>query len=116
MSSTTSAGPSAAPGLYTRKATGLVREGRTVDALFYNVMWSSVALTFAFFWLLYSFFYSGSNAFLAFLIAAGLGSPGRSSTRCWPRSCLAPEAITSSTAEPCTQRLGSPRTPATASG
>jgi basic amino acid/polyamine antiporter, APA family len=64
------------PTLFTRKATGLVREGRTVDALFYNVMWSSVALTFAFFWLLYSFSYNGSNAFLAFLMAAALGIPG----------------------------------------
>lgn len=66
----------AAPGLFTRKATGLVREGRTSDALFYNVMWSSVALTFAFYWLLYSFFYNGSNAILAFLMAAALGLPG----------------------------------------
>jgi basic amino acid/polyamine antiporter, APA family len=65
-----------APQVFTRKATGLVREGRTVDALFYNVMWSSVALTFAFFWLLYSFYYNGSNAILAALIAALLGLPG----------------------------------------
>ena len=36
-----------APGLFTRKATGLVRAGRTRDALFYNLLWSSVALTFA---------------------------------------------------------------------
>jgi amino acid transporter len=66
----------AAPRVFTRKATGLVREGRTADALFYNVMWSSVALTFAFFWLLYSLYYNGSNALLAFLIAAALGLPG----------------------------------------
>lgn len=66
----------AAPEVFTRKATGLVREGRTADALFYNVMWSSVALTFAFFWLLYSFYYNGSNAILAFVIAAALGLPG----------------------------------------
>lgn len=66
----------ASPGLFTRKATGLVREAKTRDALFYNVMWSSVALTFAFFWLLYSFAYNGSNAILAFLIAAALGLPG----------------------------------------
>jgi APA family basic amino acid/polyamine antiporter len=66
----------AAPQVFTRKATGLVREGRTADALFYNVMWSSVALTFAFFWLLYSFYYNGSNAILAFAIAALLGLPG----------------------------------------
>lgn len=66
----------AAPQVFTRKATGLVREGRTVDALFYNVMWSSVALTFAFYWLLYSFYYNGSNALLAFAIAALLGLPG----------------------------------------
>lgn len=64
-----------APGLFTRKATGLVREGRTRDALFYNLLWSSVGLTFAFYWL-FAAFYPGSNALLAFLIAAGLGLPG----------------------------------------
>lgn len=69
-------GRTATPQVFTRKATGLVREGRTVDALFYNVMWSSVALTFAFYWLLYSFYYNGSNALLAFAIAALLGLPG----------------------------------------
>lgn len=66
----------AAPGLFTRKATGLVREARTTDALFYNVMWASVALAFAFYWLLYGFAYQGSNAWVAFLIAAALGVPG----------------------------------------
>lgn len=65
-----------APGLFTRKATGLVREARTSDALFYNVMWASVALSFTFAWLLYGFAYPGSNMFLAFLIAAALGVPG----------------------------------------
>ncbi len=67
---------SAAPGLFTRKATGLVREARTSDALFYNVMWASVALAFAFAWLLYGVSYAGSNMFLAFLIAVALGLPG----------------------------------------
>ena len=67
--------PSAAPGLFTRKATGLVREGKTRDALFYNLLWSSVALTFAFYWLFFAF-YPGANAIVAFLIAAGLGLPG----------------------------------------
>jgi basic amino acid/polyamine antiporter, APA family len=70
----TSAGT--APGLFTRRATGLVREARTSDALFYNVMWASVALAFAFAWLLYGFFYLGSNMVVAFLIAAALGLPG----------------------------------------
>lgn len=65
----------AAPGVFTRKATGLVREGRTRDALFYNLLWSSVALTFAFYWLFYAF-YPGANATVAFLIAAALGLPG----------------------------------------
>jgi APA family basic amino acid/polyamine antiporter len=74
--STQAAAPTTAPGLFTRRATGLVREARTTDALFYNVMWASVALSFAFFWLLYAFYYQGSNAFLAFLIAAALGLPG----------------------------------------
>jgi APA family basic amino acid/polyamine antiporter len=76
MSAVDTGGAPSSPQLFTRKATGLVREGRTVDALFYNVMWSSVALTFGFFWLLYSFYYNGSNAILAFLIAAALGLPG----------------------------------------
>ncbi len=73
---TTSSAPGPAPGLFTRKATGLVREARTTDALFYNVMWASVALAFAFYWLLYGFAYQGSNAWVAFLIAACLGIPG----------------------------------------
>lgn len=64
-----------APTLFTRKATGLVREGRTRDALFYNVMWSSVALTFAFYWLFVGF-YPGSNALLGVAFAAVLGIPG----------------------------------------
>ncbi|MBB4663303.1 APC family permease [Conexibacter arvalis] len=65
----------ASPGLFTRRATGLVREGRTRDALFYNLLWSSVGLTFAFFWL-FAGFYPGASALLAFLIAAALGLPG----------------------------------------
>jgi basic amino acid/polyamine antiporter, APA family len=66
----------AAPGLFTRKATGLVREARTSDALFYNVMWASVALSFAFAWLLYGSSYLGSNMIVSFFIAAALGLPG----------------------------------------
>jgi basic amino acid/polyamine antiporter, APA family len=65
-----------APGLFTRRATGLVREAGTADALYYNVMWASVALAFAFAWLLYGFFYLGSNMVVAFVIAAALGLPG----------------------------------------
>ncbi|HTU15766.1 MAG TPA: amino acid permease [Solirubrobacterales bacterium] len=61
--------------LFTRKATGLVREAKTRDALFYNLLWSSVALTFAFYWLFFAF-YPGANPYLGFLIAAGLGLPG----------------------------------------
>ncbi len=64
-----------APTLFTRKATGLVREGRTRDALFYNVMWSSVALTFAFYWLFIAA-YPGANALLGIVFAALLGAPG----------------------------------------
>jgi amino acid transporter len=72
---TTTSDSQPAPTLFTRKATGLVREARTTDALFYNVMWASVALAFAFYWLFYGF-YQGSNAWVAFLIAACLGLPG----------------------------------------
>jgi basic amino acid/polyamine antiporter, APA family len=75
MTGIESATGDAAPGLFTRRATGLVREGRTRDALFYNLLWSSVGLTFAFFWLFIAF-YPGASAFLAFLIAAALGLPG----------------------------------------
>ena len=78
MSATTAGsatGAGNAPGLFTRKATGLVREGRTRDALFYNLLWSSVGLTFAFFWL-FAAFYPGANALVSFLIAAALGLPG----------------------------------------
>jgi basic amino acid/polyamine antiporter, APA family len=70
----TPAAATEAPTLFTRKATGLVREGRTRDALFYNVMWSSVALTFAFYWLFLDS-YRGSNAILGVLFAAALGLP-----------------------------------------
>src|ERR1700733_10829442 len=64
-----------APRLFTRKATGLVREGKTRDALFYKVLWSSVSLTFAFYWLFIGF-YPGSNALLGVAFAAILGVPG----------------------------------------
>lgn len=74
-SQTPTAAGSGGPGLFTRKATGLVREGRTRDALFYNLLWSSVGLTFAFFWL-FAAFYPGANALLSFLLAAALGLPG----------------------------------------
>lgn len=70
-----SASAGGTPTLFTRKATGLVREGKTRDALFYNVMWSSVALTFAFYWL-YIGYYPGSNALLGVAFAAILGIPG----------------------------------------
>jgi amino acid transporter len=73
---TESVAGSARPGLFTRKATGLVREARTVDALFYNVMWASIALSFAFAWLLYGSTYLGSNMIVSFFIAAALGLPG----------------------------------------
>jgi basic amino acid/polyamine antiporter, APA family len=77
MSTTTERSPPAgeAPALFTRKATGLVREGRTRDALFYNVMWSSIALTFAIYWLLLGS-YRGSSAIIGVLLAALLGLPG----------------------------------------
>ncbi len=75
MSTTVGAVPERSATLFTRKATGLVREGRTSDALFYNVMWSSVALTFAFYWLFIAS-YPGSNALLGVAIAAALGIPG----------------------------------------
>ncbi len=75
MTTTQPPGGSAAPGLFTRKATGLVREGRTRDALFYNLLWSSVALTFAFYWL-FAASYPGSEPLLSFLIAAAIGLPG----------------------------------------
>jgi APA family basic amino acid/polyamine antiporter len=75
MSTATGEAQGGAPALFTRKATGLVREGRTRDALFYNVMWSSVALTFAFYWLFISA-YPGSSAILGVIFAAAIGVPG----------------------------------------
>lgn len=62
--------------VFVRNATGIVRQARTTDAFFYNVMWSSVTLTFAFFWILYPFYYQGANALLAIVFAALLGLPG----------------------------------------
>jgi APA family basic amino acid/polyamine antiporter len=75
MSMATGEARTGTPALFTRKATGLVREGRTRDALFYNVMWSGVTLTFAFFWL-FTAAYPGANAILGMLFAAALGLPG----------------------------------------
>ena len=50
--------------------------GATTDALFYNVMWASVALAFAFSWLIVRLSYPGSNIWCRFLIAAASGFPG----------------------------------------
>ena len=61
---------------FTRRATGVLREAKTRDAFYYNVMWSSVLLTFAFFWILYPFYYSGSNLLVTAVIAGALGLPG----------------------------------------
>src|SRR6266851_2319691 len=61
---------------FTRRATGVLREAKTSDAFYYNVMWSSVLLTFAFFWILYPFYYTGANALVTILIAGALGLPG----------------------------------------
>jgi APA family basic amino acid/polyamine antiporter len=61
---------------FTRRATGVLREAKTRDAFYYNVMWSSVLLTFAFFWILYPFYYSGSNLLVTAAIAGALGLPG----------------------------------------
>lgn len=79
---TSTQGHDATPGtpvrqeLFTRQATGLVREGKTRDALFFNVMYSSVLLTVAFYFLLAPAFYQGSNFVVSTLIAAALGLPG----------------------------------------
>ena len=67
--------PAGQPRLFTRRATGLVREAKTRDALIYNLLWSSVGLTFAFYWLFYAF-YPGASPYVSLLIAAGLGLPG----------------------------------------
>lgn len=67
---------STAVGAFTRNATGIVREAKTRDAFYYNVMWSSVLLVFAFFWILYPFYYQGADALLALAFAAALGLPG----------------------------------------
>jgi amino acid transporter len=64
------------PALFTRQATGLVREGKTRDALFFNIMYSSVLLTVAFYFLLAPAFYQGSNFVVSALIAGLLGLPG----------------------------------------
>jgi basic amino acid/polyamine antiporter, APA family len=66
----------AAPQAFARQATGIVRQGRTRDAFFYNVMWCGTALTFTFFWLLLPFYYTGSNAIVSMLIAGAIGMPG----------------------------------------
>lgn len=64
------------PKLFARQATGLVREGKARDALFFNIMYSSVLLSVAFYFLLAPVFYQGSNFIISALIAAALGLPG----------------------------------------
>lgn len=68
--------PATQPLAFTRKASGLRREGRTIDATFFNSLWASPALAFAFYWLLFPLFYRGSNPELSMLIAAIIGLPG----------------------------------------
>jgi basic amino acid/polyamine antiporter, APA family len=65
-----------APLAFVRQATGVVREGRTRDAFFYNVMWCGTTLTFTFFWILLPFYYAGANVVVSMLIAGALGIPG----------------------------------------
>jgi amino acid transporter len=65
-----------APSLFVRQATGLVREAKTRDAFYYNVMWSGGALTLAFFWLLAPTFWPRANFLLTTLIAAAFGIGG----------------------------------------
>jgi basic amino acid/polyamine antiporter, APA family len=72
----TGGGTNGGPQLFTRTATGLVREGKTRDALFFNVMYSSVLLTVLFYFLLAPLSYPGSNFLVSSLIAAAFGLPG----------------------------------------
>jgi amino acid transporter len=53
-----------------------VREGKARDALFFNIMYSSVLLTVAFFFLLAPLSYPGANFIESALIAGALGLPG----------------------------------------
>ncbi|MEI6709645.1 MAG: APC family permease [Actinomycetota bacterium] len=48
MTSEMNSGSGAAPSFFARKATGLTREVSWVDALFYNLLWSSIPLSLAF--------------------------------------------------------------------
>ena len=48
IESTSTGGSSPAPSFFARQATGLTREVSWVDALFYNLLWSSIPLSLAF--------------------------------------------------------------------
>ncbi len=76
MSATSSTDVGQSPSLFVRQATGLVREGKTRDAFFYNVMWSGGALTLAFFYLLGPTSWPRANFMLTVLIAAAFGIGG----------------------------------------
>jgi amino acid transporter len=76
MTATSSTEAGQGPSLFVRQATGLVREGKTHDAFFYNVMWSGGALTLAFFYLLGPTSWPRANFMLTILIAAAFGIGG----------------------------------------
>jgi basic amino acid/polyamine antiporter, APA family len=73
---TSGSGAGTPPTMFVRQATGLVREGKTRDAFYYNIMWSSVALSFGFFVVLAPTFYPGANFELTVLIAGALSFGG----------------------------------------
>ncbi|MGH2617747.1 MAG: amino acid permease, partial [Thermomicrobiales bacterium] len=66
-----------APGeqVFVRRATGLVREGSTLDAAIYNLMWSGIPIALTLLFLFGTAFYADANLSLAIVLAALLCLP-----------------------------------------
>jgi len=62
------AGEAVRPGLFERKASGLVREAGTVDVLVYNINFVSLGLMAAFVFLFSTAFYPGANLYLTAIL------------------------------------------------
>jgi basic amino acid/polyamine antiporter, APA family len=75
MSDTTSAQARGAPRFFPRQATGLTREVSWIDAMFYNLLWSSLPLSLAFILAYDPALYSSANPYISVLAALVLTLP-----------------------------------------
>jgi basic amino acid/polyamine antiporter, APA family len=75
MSDTTSAQARGVPRFFPRQATGLTREVSWIDAMFYNLLWSSLPLSLAFILAYDPALYSSANPYISVLAALVLTLP-----------------------------------------